>query len=191
VAAVSAARSGAETAVSTSKWSPRAPDVAWFALALLKSSQFRGTAILAVGPAGILPADKCAKATGKMPIFPTAKMAVPCRLARFSTKLFAFYHSERSLVILRNNKSCLRSGRHDKGGGPIGELTPWREYPDELSIFESGGDAARTASGQSRNRHDKHVIPNKRGISQRVNRSHFLLSVISASLARSFALLIG
>ena len=30
----------------------------------------RGTAILAVGPAGILPADKCTKATGKMPIFP-------------------------------------------------------------------------------------------------------------------------
>jgi len=39
-------------------------------LALLKRSQFRGTAILAVGPAGILPADKCTKATGKMPIFP-------------------------------------------------------------------------------------------------------------------------
>src|SRR5437762_8592548 len=59
-------------------------------LALLKCSQFRGTAILAVGPAGILPADKCAKATGKMPIFPTAKMAVPRRLARFSTKLSDF-----------------------------------------------------------------------------------------------------
>jgi len=39
------------------------------------------------GTAGILPADKCAKATGKMPIFPTAKMAVPRRLAHFSTKL--------------------------------------------------------------------------------------------------------
>ena len=55
---------------------------------------FRGwnrTAILAVGPAGILPADKCAKATGKMPIFPTAKMAVPRRLARFSTKLSRVY----------------------------------------------------------------------------------------------------
>ena len=59
-------------------------------LALLKRSQFRGTAILAVGPTGILPADKCAKATGKMPIFPTAKMAVPRRLARFSTKLSGF-----------------------------------------------------------------------------------------------------
>src|SRR5437762_2330554 len=55
-------------------------------LALLKRSQFRGTAILAVGPAGILPADKCAKVTGKMPIFPTARMVVPRRLARFSTK---------------------------------------------------------------------------------------------------------
>src|SRR5947208_9148607 len=59
--------------------------------ALLKSSQFRGTAILAVGPAGILPACKRAKATGKMPIFPTAKMAVPRRLARFSTKLSHVY----------------------------------------------------------------------------------------------------
>jgi len=43
-----------------------------------------------VGPAGILPAGKCAKATGKMPIFPTAKMAVPHRLPRFSTKLIGF-----------------------------------------------------------------------------------------------------
>jgi len=43
-----------------------------------------------VKPAGILPAGKCAKPTGKMPIFPTAKMAVPCRLARFSTKLIGF-----------------------------------------------------------------------------------------------------
>ena len=60
-------------------------------LTLLKSSQFRGTAILAVGPAGILPACKRAKATGKMPIFPTAKMAVPRRLARFSTKLSHVY----------------------------------------------------------------------------------------------------
>src|SRR5207249_12093243 len=51
--------------------------------ALPISPSGRGIAILAVGPAGILPADKCAKATGKMPIFPTAKMAMPRRLARF------------------------------------------------------------------------------------------------------------
>src|SRR5438034_11567107 len=56
-------------------------------LALLNSSRFGATATLAVGPGGILPADKCAKATGKMPVFPTAKMAVPHRLAGFSTKL--------------------------------------------------------------------------------------------------------
>ena len=43
----------------------------------------RGTAILAVGPAGILPADKCTKATGKMPIFPTPKMAEPPKLRAF------------------------------------------------------------------------------------------------------------
>jgi len=43
-----------------------------------------------VGPVGILPAGESAKATGKMPIFPTAKMAVPRRLPRFSTKPSGF-----------------------------------------------------------------------------------------------------
>ena len=78
-------------------------------LALLKRSQFRGTAVLAVVPAGILPVGKCAKATatGKMPIFPTAKMAVPRRLARFSTKLSGFQPRKLSGDEAASTLACL------------------------------------------------------------------------------------
>ena len=73
-----------------------------------------------MGPAGILPADKCAKATGKMPVFPTAKMAVPNRLARFSTKLKSDKRCLLSRGALGDEESCGNCGRkkettgHDK-----------------------------------------------------------------------------